>query len=112
MQTRFTEKYSNIITGIIDSPDPRIQHALTQQMHTNCLRNATTEELTIAIRDNHQHVNFLRETIKSYGVIQTNGIVNDDVTNVLAVIAENIEIQRTPLPVPQQRNASTAAHSR
>jgi len=112
MQTRFTTGLIDIINGIVNHRDQRIQAAVGAIHNSNLLYNATPAELTTAIRDNQQHMNFLRETIKSYGVIQTNGIVNDDVTNVLAVIAENIEIQRTPLPVPQQRNASTAAHSR
>ena len=112
MQTRFTDGFINDINGIINDHDPRIQETVRAIPNSNFLYNATPAEFSVAIRDNHQHVNFLRETIKSYGVIQTNGIVNDDVTNVLAVIAENIEIQRTPLPAPQQHNASTAAHSR
>jgi hypothetical protein len=113
MQTRFTEKYSNIITGIIDSPDPRIQHALTQQMHTNCLRNATTEELTIALRANGQYVETFLDTPR-YGnrIVNEAGVVNSGTMLGVWMIAHHIHIQRTPLPAPQQHNASTAAHSR
>ena len=111
MQTMFTTGLIDIISGIVNHRDQRIQAAVGAIHNSNLLCNATHNELTIAIRDNQQHMNFLRETIKSYGVIQTNGIVNDDVTNVLEVMAENIEIQRTPLPL-QQHDASTAAHSR
>ncbi len=106
MQTRLSENYVNTIQSILGDNDQRIQEAVRGIPNSNLLYHATPEQLTIAIRDNHQHVNFLRETIKSYGVIQTNGIVNDDVTNVLAVIAENIEIQ------VGEMNAMTAAHSR
>lgn len=112
MQTRFTDGFINDINGIINDHDPRIQETVRAIPNSNFLYHATPEQLTVAVRENRGDMNLLRETITSYGVIQTDGIVNDDVTNVLAVIAENIEIQRTPLPVLPQDNASTAAISR
>jgi hypothetical protein len=96
MQTRLTNGFIDDINGIINDHDPRIQTAVREIENSDFLYNATPSELSAAIRDNRSEMNFLRETMERYGVIQADGRINDDVTNVLGVIAENIEIQREP----------------
>ena len=57
MQTRFTTGLIDIINGIVNHRDQRIQAAVGAIHNSNLLYNATHNELTIAIRDNRNETN-------------------------------------------------------
>lgn len=113
MQTRYTNKYSNIITGILNNPNQILQQEISRIDYSNLLYGASPQELATAIRDNRIEMEFC-DNVERDGLFNPNNTVNSDVISCLTIVAESVAIQRDLVGTQynSSTNASNVANSR